>query len=58
MIHVIPILCLIATVFFLEMKLGKEVHRISKEIEDIERKIKINEDNITKNTESIKKING
>ena len=58
MIHVVPILCLIATVFFLEMKLRKEVHRISKELEDIERKIKINEDNITKNTESIKKING
>ena len=36
MFHVIPILCLIATIFFLEVKLAKEVKAIKEEIEVLE----------------------
>lgn len=56
MSHVVPILCLIAVVFFLEMKLGKEMQRIDKELQELKRDIKENRDNISKNTESIKNI--
>lgn len=58
MIHVVPILCLIATVFFLEIKLGKEIKRIDKELHEFKRDILANKDNISKNTELIKNING
>lgn len=36
MFHVIPILCLIATIFFLEVKLSKEIKAIKEEIEALE----------------------
>ena len=58
MSHVVPVLCLIAVVFFLEIKLGKEMQRIYKELQDLKRDIKENRDNISKNSEFIKNING
>ena len=58
MSHIVPVLCLIAVVFFLEMKLGKEVQRIDKDLRSLKRDIEENRDNISKNSESIKKING
>lgn len=36
MFHVIPILCLITTIFFLEVKLSKEIKAIKEEIEVLE----------------------
>lgn len=56
MSHVIPVLCLIAVVFFLNMKLGKEVQRINKELQQLILEIKENKDNILKNQESIENI--
>lgn len=58
MSHIVPVLCLIAVVFFLEMKLGKEVRRIDKELQELKQNIKENKDNIFKNSESIKNIHG
>lgn len=58
MSHIVPILCLIAVVFFLEMKLGKEVQRINKDLNNLKKEINENRDNISKNYESIKNING
>lgn len=58
MSHIVPVLCLIAVIFFLEMKLGKEVQRIDKDLRSLKRDIEENRDNISKNSESIKKING
>lgn len=58
MSHIVPVLCLIAVIFFLEMKLGKEVQRIDKDLHSLKRDIEENRDNISKNSESIKKING
>lgn len=58
MSHIVPILCLIAVIFFLEMKLGKEVQRINKDLNNLKKEINENRDNISKNYESIKNING
>lgn len=58
MSHIVPVLCLIAVVFFLEMKLGKEVQRINKDLNNLKKEINENRDNISKNYESIKNING
>lgn len=58
MSHIVPILCLIVVVFFLEMKLGKEVQRINKDLNNLKKEINENRDNISKNYESIKNING
>lgn len=57
MSHVVPVLCLIAVIFFLEMKLGKEVMRINKEIQHLIKDINENKNNILKNKESIENLN-
>lgn len=56
MSHVIPVLCLIAVIFYLNMKLGKEVIRIDKELQQLIMEIKENKDNILKNKKSIENI--
>ena len=56
MSHVVPVLCLIAVVFYLNMKLGKEVQRIDKELQQLILEIKENKDNILKNKKSIENI--
>ena len=57
MSHVVPVLCLIAVIFFLEMKLGKEVIRINKELQHLIKDIDENKNNILKNKESIENLN-
>lgn len=57
MSHVVPVLCLIAVIFFLEMKLGKEVIRINKELQHLIKDINENKNNILKNKESIENLN-
>lgn len=57
MSHVVPVLCLIAVIFFLEMKLGKEVIRIDKELQHLIKDINENRNNILKNKESIENLN-
>ena len=57
MSHVVPVLCLIAVIFFLEMKLGEEVIRINKELQHLIKDINENKNNILKNKESIENLN-
>lgn len=56
MSHIIPVLCLIAVVFFLELKLGKEVQRMDKEFEELKNLIRENRDKILRNREIIDKL--
>ena len=53
MTHIIPVLCLIAVIFFLEVKLGKEVNRMDKEFQELKRSIQENRDKILENRENI-----
>lgn len=56
MSHIVPVLCLIAVVFFLEMKLGKEVQRMDKEFQELKNSIKENRNRILANKEKLDKI--
>lgn len=55
MSHVVPVLCLIAVVFFLEMKLGKEIRRVDNQLQELIKEIRENKNDIIKNKDSIRK---
>lgn len=64
MLHIVPILCLIFFIWFVEIQLKKDMHKISEEFGDLKKKILdnkneiiINRDNIKQNRDDITKLN-
>lgn len=55
MLHVVPILCLIFFIWFIEMQLKKEMHKISEEFKELKEKISNNKENIQENRSLINK---
>lgn len=53
MIHIIPILCLLIFVFFLEVRIKKEIIKVSIGFESLKEAILNNRENIQKNKEKI-----
>lgn len=49
MLHVVPILCLIFFIWFLEMQIKKEMDNISEEFKELKKKIVSNKDQIDNN---------
>lgn len=55
MLHVVPVLCLIFFIWFVEMQLKKELHNISTEFKELKEKITSNKDQIEANRTLIDK---
>ena len=53
MIHIIPILCLLIFVFFLEVRIKKEIIKVSIGFESLKEVILKNRENIQENKEKI-----
>nr|DAT77739.1 MAG TPA: hypothetical protein [Caudoviricetes sp.] len=49
MLHVVPILCLIFFIWFVEMQIKKEMHHISEEFKELKERITNNKDQIETN---------
>lgn len=56
MLHILPVLCLIFFVFFVEIQLKKELHQIEEDFELLKKAIKKNKANININSQNIQKI--
>lgn len=48
MLHIVPILCLIFFIWFIEVRLKKEIHRIEQDLKDLKSSIKNNSNKINK----------
>lgn len=58
MIHVLPIICLIIFIFFLEIRLKRELTEVSEEFNALKKAIFENREKIKENKEQISKMNG
>lgn len=56
MLHILPVLCLIFFVFFVEIQLKKELHQIEEDFELLKKAIRKNKTNIDINSKNIQKI--
>lgn len=64
MLHIVPILCLIFFIWFIEIQQKREMQRISDEFRELKKRIlnnkneiMVNRDNIKQNREDITKLN-
>lgn len=53
MLHIVPILCLIFFIWFIEMQLKKEMHNIEREFRELKERILSNKNEIRVNREKI-----
>ena len=58
MIHIVPILCLIIFVFFLEIRIKHELMEVEQEFKILKEEILKNREKISENKEVISKMNG
>ena len=58
MIHVLPIICLIIFIFFLEIRIRNELMEVEHEFKILKEEILKNREKIKENKEEISKING
>lgn len=58
MIHVLPILCLLVFVFFLEIRIKHELMEVGQEFKTLKEEILKNREKIRENKETISKMNG
>lgn len=58
MIHVLPILCLIIFVFFLEVRIKRELTEVEREFKTLKEEILKNREKIEENKETISRMNG
>ena len=58
MIHVLPIICLIIFIFFLEIRIRHELMEVEQEFKILKEEILKNREKIKENKEVISKING
>lgn len=58
MIHVLPILCLLIFVFFLEIRIKQELMEVEREFKTLKEEILKNREKIKENKETISKMNG
>ena len=58
MIHVLPIICLIIFIFFLEIRLKRELTEVGEEFKTLKKAIFENREKIKENKEVISKMNG
>lgn len=58
MIHVLPIICLIIFIFFLEIRLKRELTEVGEEFKALKKAIFENREKIKENKEVISKMNG
>ncbi len=56
MLHILPVLCLIFFVLFVEIQLKKELHQIEEDFELLKKAIRKNKTNIDINSKNIQKI--
>lgn len=54
MSHIVPILCLIFFILFIELQTKQQTYKIAKEFEELKRRIDSNGSKISKNSEDIK----
>lgn len=57
MIHVLPIICLIIFIFFLEIRLKRELTEVGEEFKALKKAIFENREKISENKEVISKMN-
>lgn len=55
MLHIVPILCLIFFILFVEIQLKRDMNRISEEFKELKRRILNNKNNIDSNRSLIDK---
>ena len=58
MIHVLPIICLIIFIFFLEIRIRNELMEVEHEFKILKEEILKNREEIKENKEVISKMNG
>ena len=58
MMHVLPMLCLLVFVFFLEIRIKHELMEVGQEFKTLKEEILKNREKIKENKEAISKING
>lgn len=58
MTHILPILCLLVFVFFLEIRIKHELMEVEQEFKILKEEILKNREKIKKNEEVISKMNG
>lgn len=58
MTHILPILCLLIFVFFLEIRIKHELMEVEQEFKILKEEILKNREKIKKNEEVISKMNG
>lgn len=58
MTHILPILCLLIFVFFLEIRIRNELMEVGQEFKILKEEILKNREKIKENKEVISKING
>ena len=58
MIHVLPIICLIIFIFFLEIRIRHELMEVEQEFKILKEEILKNREKIKENKKVISKING
>ena len=58
MIHVLPIICLIIFIFFLEIRIRNELMEVEHEFKILKEEILKNREKIKENKEEISKMNG
>ena len=58
MIHILPILCLIIFVFFLEIRIKHELMEVEQEFKILKEEILKNREKISENKKVISKMNG
>lgn len=56
--HVLPILCLLVFVFFLEIRIKYELMEVGQEFKTLKEEILKNREKIKENKEAISKMNG
>lgn len=58
MMHVLPMLCLLVFVFFLEIRIKHELMEVGQEFKTLKEEILKNREKIKENKEAISKMNG
>ena len=58
MTHILPILCLLIFVFFLEIRIKHELMEVGQEFKTLKEEILKNREKIKENKEAISKMNG
>lgn len=58
MTHILPILCLLIFVFFLEIRIKHELMEVGQEFKTLKEEILKNREKIRENKETISKMNG